>query len=82
MPPGAQSARGLQMATLSALSHRKFTSDEMGRLLERLQGPDAPETEDGRVAVERTVWDFQRATKIPEDLVRKIARAQSSRIIS
>ncbi len=80
MPPGAQQARGLQMATLSAIAHQKFTGDEMAGFLERLQGPDAPESEDARVAVERVVWDFNRATKIPEQLVREIAKAQSDSV--
>ncbi|MCL4271721.1 MAG: carboxypeptidase M32, partial [Anaerolineales bacterium] len=34
MPPGGGEARGQQLATLGKLAQEKFTSDEMGQLLE------------------------------------------------
>jgi len=34
MPPGGNEARGQQMATLGKIAQEKFTSDEVGRLLE------------------------------------------------
>ncbi|NQU44673.1 carboxypeptidase M32, partial [bacterium] len=39
MPPGSQQARARQGATLGAIAHQRFTSPEMGALLERLEGP-------------------------------------------
>ncbi len=33
MPQGGSEARGNQLATISKLSHQKFTSDEIGKLL-------------------------------------------------
>ncbi|MFW5870452.1 MAG: carboxypeptidase M32 [Candidatus Sumerlaeota bacterium] len=80
MPPGAQEARGNQMARIGQIIHEKFTSDEMGQLLEKLQGDDAPEDEDARVAVERTAWNFERQAKVPGELVSEIARAQSASV--
>jgi carboxypeptidase Taq len=80
MPEGAQQARGAQMATLGAISHQKFTCDEVGDLLQRLQGPEAPGAEEQRTAVERTAWDYARATRIPESLVRDMAQAQSESV--
>jgi len=80
MPAGAQEARGHQAAALSGLAHARFTSDEMGALLERLQGPEAPEDADQRLAVENVAWDFDRARRLPEDLVRASAQAESASV--
>ncbi|MBN1868428.1 carboxypeptidase M32 [Candidatus Sumerlaeota bacterium] len=80
MPPGGQQARGRQMATLSGLIHRKFTSDEMGNLLERLSGPEPPDEIDQCLAVERAMWEYRRAVRVPEELVRETARAQSDSV--
>ena len=33
MPSGAAAERGQQLATISTISHEKFISDEIGRLL-------------------------------------------------
>ena len=37
MPPRGAVARGYQLATLGRLAHMRFTSDEMGSLLEELK---------------------------------------------
>lgn len=37
MPTGGSEARGRQMATLERLSHEKFISPELGKLLDQLQ---------------------------------------------
>src|SRR5512135_3749786 len=37
MPPGSAGSRGNQLATLERLSHIRFTSDEVGTLLDELQ---------------------------------------------
>lgn len=80
MPKGAQEARGTQMSTLSAIAHQKFTQPEMGALLADLQGSAAPEDADQRLMVERVAWDFARATRVPESLVRETAKAQSDSV--
>lgn len=80
MPDGAQEARAQQLATLSALIHQKFTAPEMGELLEDLQGPGTPESEDGRLCVERVAHEYARSTRLPEDLVREMTRAQSEAV--
>ena len=36
MPSGGATARGQQIATLNRISHEKFTSDNIGKLLEDL----------------------------------------------
>jgi hypothetical protein len=46
MPPKAAPARGRQLATLAALEHRMFTSEEMGALLQRLEDASGELDED------------------------------------
>lgn len=80
MPEGGQQARGQQMALLSALAHQRFTSPEMGEMLQKLQGSEAPDEEDARIAVERAAWEYDRETKVPEEWVRAMAMAQSEAV--
>ena len=81
MPPKGGEARGKQLATLSALSHRMLTGDTTRDLLRKL-GPEiklAPEnfTEDDRKLVELAQYDFDRATKLPESLVQRLTEEES-----
>ncbi len=74
MPKGAVAGRAEQMATLSRLAHQIFTDDETGLLLDRAaeNGFD-PETDDGAmVRVARRAFD--RATKLPPELVQELTR--------
>ncbi len=80
MPSGAQEARGNQMARLGQIMHEKFTSPEMGKLLEKLQSDDAPENEDARIGIERVAFSYNRQTKVPGDLVSEITKAQSASV--
>ena len=81
MPAGGQPARARQMAALQAISHNKFTSAEMGDLIAELrENADALDGIDQRIMVERVAWDYDRATKIPEALVRETATAQSNSV--
>ena len=67
MPTGGSEARSRQMATLELLSHEKFVSPELGKLLDGLQSllkqlpPDSPTAALIRV----TTRDYQKAIKIP-----------------
>jgi carboxypeptidase Taq len=80
MPPGAQEARGNQMARLGQIMHEKFTSPEMAQLLEKLQGDDAPDDEDARIGIERVAFSYERQTKVPGELVSDITKAQSASV--
>ncbi len=80
MPAGAQEARGHQAAALSGLVHARFTSAEMGALLDRLRSDEAPEDPDQRLAVENLAWDYERACRLPEDLVRETAQVESASV--
>ena len=76
MPPKAAPARGRQLATLSAISHRMFTDKEVGELLERLGG-DTSLSADATKLVEETRYDYDRATRLPETFVQKFTEERS-----
>ena len=77
MPPKGAQARGEQLATLSALGHRLFTAPDLGALLAQLHD-DADELEpDDAKLVDETLYDYNRATKLPESFVQEFAREQS-----
>ncbi len=65
MPSGGAPARGRQMATLSKIAHEKFTSAEIGNLLDSLQSFSEENDSDDAVLVRVTTKDFEKATKIP-----------------
>ncbi len=74
MPPGAADARGAQMATLAALRHRHLLDPSVDEALAALADDDDP----WRVAAARmAVRERERATRVPEDLVRALAEASS-----
>ncbi len=71
MPKGGAEARGYMLATLASIEHQKFTSEEMGRLLEDLQpyaGQLDPDSDDARL-IEFTRHEYDRATRLPEKWV-------------
>jgi carboxypeptidase Taq len=76
MPPKAAPGRGQQLATLSALEHRLFTSDTMGGLLHDLTASDELDPMDAQL-VAVTLYDYERATKLPEAFVHEMAGEQS-----
>ena len=77
MPDGAAEARAHQIATLRTLAHEFFTDDEIGTLLDAL----APATDDldpltdEASLVRVTQRDYDKALRIPADLVGEIAAA-------
>jgi carboxypeptidase Taq len=79
MPPGGAAARSEQLATLERLSHEKLISDEMGELLaaaahETFRSPyDSLEASLVRV----TSRDYEKARRIPSELVAELARTTS-----
>src|SRR5579864_2461201 len=80
MPPGGVSSRSEQLSTLSRLSHVRLTSDEVGRLLDVLEGEVANKHFDSDQAsiVRVTRRDYEQARKLPPDLVAEVARAGST----
>ncbi|MCC7359174.1 MAG: carboxypeptidase M32 [Anaerolineales bacterium] len=75
MPPGGAEARGRQMATLGRLSHEKFTSDEVGQLLEDLKGYEAGRPYDANDAglIRVTRREYERRVKVPAAWVGRFA---------
>lgn len=77
MPPKGAVARGQQLASLSALAHRLFTSREFEKTLQALQDHKDKLTQDEAALVEETAYDFERATKLPESFVQRFAEETS-----
>lgn len=68
MPRGAAESRGNQLATLGKISHEKFTSDRVGKLLDELK--DAFPAESDEAAIVRvTRRDYDKATRVPPEFV-------------
>jgi carboxypeptidase Taq len=79
MPSGGAEARAEQTATVQKIAHEKFTSDEIGQLLDDLQkkfdsyDPDGDEPRLIRAASHK----YQRERRRPTDLVVELARVTS-----
>lgn len=76
MPPGGAESRGNVMATLGRLSHETFTSDKVGKLLDELQayGESLDADSDDARLIKVTRRDFEKATKIPTEMVEEKAQ--------
>ena len=75
MPPQGGAARARAQATLEAIAHDRLTDPEVGELLDELAGEDGLEL-DQRASVRILKRDYDKATRVPKDLVRAIAEAQ------
>lgn len=75
MPPGAAESRGNQLSTLGKLAHIKFTSAEVGNLLDELT-PFAeqldPDSDDARL-IKVTRRQYDKETKVPPEMVVEMA---------
>ena len=80
MPPGGVQSRAEQISTLLRLSHVRFTSDNVGRLLTELEDELAGHSFDSDEAslVRVTRRDYDQSVKLPPDLVAEIASAGST----
>ncbi len=75
MPPGGGAARARATASIEAIAHDKLTNPAIGDLLAELESDDDLD-QDQRASVRILRRDYDKATKVPEDLVRAIAEAQ------
>jgi len=84
MPEGGTEARSEQMATLQAMAHEIFTSEETGKLLESAEaevaGMDFDGDEASLVRVLRRNYDKQ--TKIPTEIVADLARVTAQAYVA
>ncbi len=78
MPPKGAAARGRQLATLSALAHAQFIAPSVGTLIERAREHQDTLTDDARVLLRETAYDYQRAARIPEAFMRRFATARTA----
>jgi carboxypeptidase Taq len=79
MPAGGAAARAEQIATLEKLAHEFFTADEIGNLLQSL-APHARQLEyesDDASLLRVAQRDYDRAVKLPSELVAEIARTSA-----
>jgi carboxypeptidase Taq len=79
MPPGGNEARGQQLATLSKISQEKFTTDEIGRLIEDLKtefaGADPDSDEAALIRV--TSRKYDKAKRVPPEFIAERAIVSS-----
>src|SRR5215203_3617487 len=75
MPRGGVPSRAEQVATLSRLAHEMVTDDETERLL-KASGELDPSSEDGAL-IRRARRDYERATRLPAELVVETSRVTS-----
>jgi carboxypeptidase Taq len=80
MPSGGAAARGRQGALISRLSHERMTDVELGRLLDRLAGyaESLPSDSDEARLIAVARRDFEKAIKVPVDLVERWSALRSA----
>ncbi len=75
MPPGGAALRAEAMATLETLTHERFASDEVGRLLDEAAAePDASEDSFAASLLRVTRRDWDKARRVPGELKAELAR--------
>ncbi len=72
MPPEGAQARADVLATLTRITHERFATDEVGKLLDELEVLD-DETDAALVRVTRREWE--RARRVPSDLAAELSHA-------
>ena len=76
MPAGGAARRGAQLGTLASIAHKKFTSVEVGKLLEALQ-PEVenldPDSDNARL-VKVAARNYEKALRVPNEWVSEFAR--------
>lgn len=77
MPERGVAARAEQAAALSAVIHAKLIAPELGLALRQLAAEPAGRGEDERTCVREWLRDYEKATKLPEDLVRELSSTAS-----
>jgi carboxypeptidase Taq len=76
MPPKGAQARAEQLATLARISHEKFTSSEIGRLLEELRPyeENLPSDSDEASLIRVARRDYQKQSPVPAGLTAEMTR--------
>ncbi|MCC6476797.1 carboxypeptidase M32, partial [bacterium] len=77
MPPKGAEKRADQLALLSGLGHQKLTAKKVGDLLDSLSSANGELNETERANIREIKRDYDRATRVPGDLVEELSRQQS-----
>jgi carboxypeptidase Taq len=79
MPPSGAENRGDQMAYLAGLQHEKACDARIGELLAQVESSPLVADADSDATVNLREWRrlYERATKVPRDLVEELARVTS-----
>jgi carboxypeptidase Taq len=75
MPQEGGAARARAIATIEATHHARFTDPEIRTLIENLE-PEDGLSEDQQASLRILKRDYEKATKVPDDLVRELAEAR------
>ena len=80
MPPGGAEDRGNQLALIDSLAHERFTSAEVGKLLEDL-APYAeqldPDSDDARL-IKYTAKEYRKEARVPTEMVAEQAQVTTA----
>ena len=83
MPPGGSEGRGQQLATLGKIAQEKFTSDEIGTLLDDLKqefaGADADSDDAAMIRV--TARNYDKAKRVPPEFVAEQAIVSTKALV-
>jgi carboxypeptidase Taq len=76
MPPSGSEARAAQLSTLESVIHARFADARIGRLLDELEeyGASLPYDSDDACLLRVTRRDWERAQRVPGELVSELAR--------
>ena len=80
MPTGGQQGRAALAATLAGLWHQALTSSELSDTIAALLASETDEI--SRRQLDEARWHQQRAIRVPEEVVRRIAAASSSGVVN
>src|SRR5437879_13567528 len=77
MPPGGAAIRAEQMATVGRIAHQKFTSADVGTLIDELRGWGEQQEYDSLEAslIRVAAKDWEKASKVPADLRAEMSRS-------
>jgi len=78
LPPAGADHRAAQSAMIARMTHERFTAPRIGELLAQVEGSDLvkdPES-DAAANVRETRREYDRATKIPPELVEEMAHTE------
>jgi carboxypeptidase Taq len=75
LPPKGSPGRARAMATMQGFWHEKLTSPEIGELIEELVADDSLD-EVQRASTRNLKRDYDKATKVPPELVKEIAETE------